>query len=402
MPKAQGINKKVSYRKESTWGDIAGPTGAKQIRRITADFNLSKDSYQSEELRTDYQLADVRHGVRSADGSLNGELSAGTYSDFLGSVLAKDFAVGATVASASITIAASGTNFTITRSTGSYITDGIKVGTVVRLTGAGLNAANVGNNFLVISVTALVITAKCLSATTPVAEGPIATVAVTTTGKQSYIPQSGHTDDSYTIEQWYSDILQSEVFTGVKVGTAALQLPSTGIVTTDFTFMGKDLTQSGTSEYFTTPTVANTNGIFTAVNGALIINGSEAACITDASLSIDRTMEPAQCLGSNSNSDIFVSTINVTGSFSAYFGDATLRNYFDNETAVTLVIAVTSGTEKNADVMSFVLPKIKLSNFSNADAATGIVSSLDFTALLNNVTTAGLIDSTILIQDTSL
>jgi len=399
MAKAKGISKRVAYKLESSWGTLAGATGAKQVRRITADFNLLKDSYESSEIRTDYQVADLRAGVRSAEGSLNGELSPGSYSDFFGSVVARDFAVVTPGASTSATIAVAGTYFTITRSTGSWLTDGIKVGNVVRMTGAGLSAANVSNNCLVISMSATVLTVKVLSSVSLVAEGPIATVTTTVSGKTTYIPATGHTDNSYTVEQWYADIAQSEVFTGMKVGTANVQLPATGMVTTDFTFMGKDIGSSGATEYFTTPTAASTTGLLTAVQGALIINGSEAACVTDANISIERTMEPAQCVGSNSNSEIFVGKINVKGSLSAYFSDSVLRDYFDDETTISLVLAVTTGTEKNADFITFVLPKVKLSTFTNADAENGIVSSIDYTALLNAVTTTGLVDSTIMIQD---
>jgi len=399
MAKSQGINKRVAYKKETTFGTLAGAAGAQVVRRVSADFNLTKETYSSNELRTDYMTADMRHGVRSADGSINGELSPGSYADFISSVLARDFAAVVAGASASVTIAASGTNFTITRSAGDWLADGILVGNVVRMTGAGLNAANVGNNCLVISMSATVLTVKVLSSTALVAEGPIATVVTTVVGKTTYVPTTGHTDESYTIEQWYADIAQSEVFTGMKVSSVGVQLPASGIVTTDVAFTGKDLGLTGTSAYFTTPTAANTVGLLTAVQGAIIINGSEGACITDASLTIERAMEPAQCLGQNSNSDIFVGKINVTGSLSAYFSDATLRGYFDDETVVSIVLAVTAGEDKAADFISFVLPKCKLSTHSNADSENGIVSSIDFTALLNDVTAAGLIGSVISVQD---
>lgn len=401
MAKAKGVNKRIAYKKEAGgWGVLAGATGAKYVRRTSADFNLTKESYESAELRNDYQTVDLRMGIRSAEGTLNGELSPGSYSDFLGSLLARDFAAVTPAAAVDdVTIAAAGTNFTLTRLAGSWLTDGIKVGNVIRLTGAGLNAANVGNNALVISVTALVLTVKVLSSTAFIAESAIDGVTVTVTGKATYIPLTGHTDDSYTIEQWYDDIDQSEVFTGMKVGSANVQLPSTGFVTTDFSFMGKDLTQVGTSEYFTTPTAASTTGLLTSVRGALLVNGSEAACITDANISIERTMEPAQCIGSNNNSDIFVGKITITGSFSAYFSDGTLRDYFDDEAVVTVVLAVTTGEEKDSDFITFVMPAVKFSNFSNADAENAITSSIDFTALLNSDTTTGLIGSSIMIQD---
>ena len=83
MPISKGTAKQVGYKKETTWGTLAGNTSGKLLRRVTASFNLVKDAYESGEIRTDRQIADYRHGVRSAEGSLNGELSPATYADFM-------------------------------------------------------------------------------------------------------------------------------------------------------------------------------------------------------------------------------------------------------------------------------------------------------------------------------
>ena len=86
MATASGINKVVSYKKETSFGTLPSPTtGGQTLRRVSSNFNLTKETYQSEEIRTDYQLVDFRHGVRSVEGSISGELSAGTYADFLAS-----------------------------------------------------------------------------------------------------------------------------------------------------------------------------------------------------------------------------------------------------------------------------------------------------------------------------
>ena len=403
MSKARGVSRKIAYRKESTWGTLPGATGAKYIRRVTADFNLTKETYSSNEINPTFMMTDFRHGVRSATGAINAELSPGSYSDFIGSVLARDFATGATATGLSLVITASGTNFAVTRSTGSWLTDGFKVGTVVRITaGTGAAAVNLNNNALIVSITALGLVVQVLSRFSFVPDPAITAATVATIGKTTYVPKTGHTDDSYTFENWFSDIGQSEVYTGLKVGSVSVSLPSTGLVTSDFSLMGKDLTQTGTSQYFTTPTDATTTGIFAAVQGALILNGQAGACITDASINIERAQEAAQCVGSNNASDIFVGGINVSGSLSAYFSDGVIRDYFANETPVTVVIALTTSTEKNADVVTFVLPKVKLGSSTISDNQNGLVQAIDFTALLNDVTTGGLIDSVILVQDTSL
>ena len=400
---SRGVSKKVAYKKEAGgWGVIAGAASGKYIRRVTADFNLSKETFESNEIRTDFQVADMRHSMRSAEGSINGELSPGAYSDFMQSLVARDFTAAPAGTSATITIAASGDLWTLTRAAGSFLTDGIQVGNIVRMTGAGLNAANQGNNLLVCAVTATVLTVKVLSGTNLVAESAIASVTVGGVGKVTYAPLSGHTDDSYTIEEWYSDILQSEVYTGMKVGSMNVQLPSTGLTTVDLSFMGKNLEQTGNTQYFTSPTAAPTNGIFAAVNGALVVNGVPRAVITSADISIERGLEQAQVVGSNFASSVFTGRIRVNGNFSTYFEDGTFRDYFKDENTVSLVLALTSDNSKTATAISLCLPKIKLGSAQKSDSEMGIVQQHSFVALLNDVTTAGLPATTIQIQDTSI
>ncbi len=399
---SKGVNKSVGYKLETTWGTPAGAAGGKLLRRVTSNFNLTKENYESAEIRRDYQVADFRHGTRSVDGSINGELSPGSYSDFMQSVVARNFTAVAAVTGLSVTIAASGDLFTIARSTGSWLTDGVTVGNVVALTGAGLNAANVSNNVLVVAMSALALTVAVLSDTALVAEGPIASVTATVRGKVTYAPLTGHTDDAYTVEEFYSDIAQSEVFTGCKVGTLAVSLPTSGLVTADLTFMGKDRAIKGTTRYFTTPTAAGTTGIFASVSGALVVNGVPVGLITQLDMTIERGLEAANVVGQDTAADMFTGRIRVNGNFSTYFQDAVFRDYFDNESTVSLVVALSTGPEKNADVISFTVPKIKVGSADKADSEMGIIQSHSFVGLLNSVTTAGLPATTIQIQDSTL
>lgn len=402
MPISKGTAKVVAYKKEATWGQLAGATGGKQLRRVTADFNLEKETYESSEIRTDRQTADFRHGVRSAAGNLSGELSPKTYSDFMAAVVARDFSAVTALSGLSVTIAASGDLYTVTRSAGSFIADGIKVGNVVRLTGAGLNTNNSNKNLLVVSMTATVLTVKVLNGTPMVVEGPIASVGVSVPGKQTYVPKTGHTDDSFTVEQWFGDIAQSEVYTGMKVGSMAVSLPATGLTTVEFSFMGKDLTQKGTTQYFTSPAAQGTEGIFAAVNGAMVVNGKVVGLVTSADFTIERALENATAVGSNSIAEVFTGRIVATGNLSVYFQDADFRNYFDDETPVSIVMALTTNNTATSDFVSFVLPKVKLNGHTVDDGELGLTASVPFQALLNDVTNTGLIDSTVMIQDSTL
>ena len=120
------------------------------------------------------------------------------------------------------------------------------------------------------------------------------------------------------------------------------------------------------------------------------------------SLSISRNQEAANVVGSNFAADIFVGRITATGSLSVYFQDAVFRNYFDNEDKISIVVALTTGEEKDAEAKSFTMGKVKINSGSKTDAELGLTQSMDFQALQNDVVAGGLIASTILVQDTTL
>lgn len=397
MPTATGIAKTVVYKKETAFGTLAGATGAQTVRRVTADFNLAKETYQSEEIRTDYQIADMRHGVRSVEGTLSGELSGGTYSEFIGAVVARDFTAITPTALGNTTIASVGGTYTLTRTTGSWLTDGVRAGMVIRLAGMTTTSNN-AKNLLVITATATVATVVVLNGSTLTAEASTATY--TSGGKVTYAPSTGHTDNSYTIEQFYSDIAQSEVFTGNKVNTASFALPATGLVTADFGFMGQDLKQTGTSAYFTSPTAQTSSGIFAAVNGALVVGGSVVALVTGLNININRNMSSEAVVGSNVKPEIYEGRISVDGDFSTLFQDRTFADYFNNETEISLICAVTASSAPNADFMTFTLPRIKLSTNTRDDGEKGIVSQNSFQAL-KGTGTGGFETTTIQVQDSN-
>lgn len=397
-----GIAKQVAYKKRSTgqWGDLAGATDGKLLRRVTSSFNLEKESYESAEIRTDYQISDFRHGVRSASGSLSGELSPGTYSDFIGSALAKNFAPGASLTGVSYTLAPQGVGYRITKTLPATSFIGLFfVGDVVRITAAGGNANNVGRNLVVTAVAATTLDVIPVDRLAMTPEGTAVTSAtITVQGKKTFAPLTGHTDDDYNIEEFFSDIGQSEVYKGMKVGSVSLSLPATGLVTCEFGFMGKDV-QTDTAQYFTNPTALGSSGIFASVNGVLLINGAPVALLTGLNINVNRNMQSATVVGSNSIAELFEGRIAVDGDFSAYFENGALRDLFLNETEASLVVVLSTSNAKDADFMSFTLPRIKVNSNTKDDGEQGIVAQHSFRALLPASTVTTLNQSTIVVQD---
>ena len=403
MPQASGIFKQVVLKREVTYGIVPAASGAQLMRRAQSTIDLTKETYQSAEIRPDMQVADFRHGVRRIQGSLQGELSPKTYSDIFAAVLKREFTAGVSATSLSITIAAgTGNSYTVTRGAGSFLTDGFKIGDVVRLTAGTFNANNLNKNLLITGLTATVATVITLNGSTLIAEGPIASATLGVQGKKTYIPTSGHTDVSYSMEHWFNDIGQSEVYTGVKFNKVGLDLPPTGMAKVSFDAMGQNITTSN-SRYFTSPIAVSTNGIVAAVNGVLLVNGAVQTVVTGLQINIDPAFTGDPVVGANTVPNLFAGPVSVSGQFTAYFTDATLRDLFVNETETSLVVSLTTDNSANADVLTLTIPRIKLGGQQKNDGTGAIVQTFPFTALLNTNGGSGTSSeqTTLVMQDTA-
>lgn len=387
MAIAEGIRKTLAYKKETSWGTVpVVTTGGQILRRVTGMFNLKKDTYQSEEIRSDFQMQDYRHGFRKAEGSVSGEFSPGTFAAFIQAALGRDFTAGSTTGAltnvtAAVTTGASGT---FTRAAGSFLTDGFKVGDVVRWTGwATTGTPNNAHNFLITALTATVMTVTALDGVAIGAKASGDSVTGTVFGKKTFVPTTGHTDDSFTFEEWSSTIAQSEVYSGNKVNTVSLDLPASGLAKIDLGFMGKDLAQTGSSQFFTSPSAETSSGIFASVNGLLLVGGVAQAIVTGVKLNLNRNMTMEAVVGSNVSPDIFEGRCLVDGEFTAFYEDATFRDYFDDETEVSLVLVVTTANTAAADFVSITLPRIKINGADKDDGEKGVVRTYPFQALRN-------------------
>lgn len=404
MSAASGILKQVAYKAEATFGTIPPATGpnAQALRRVTSSLELNKATYQSNEIRSDYQLADLRHGVRTVGGTINGELSPKTYADFIAAGLKKVFTAGVSTTGASITIAGTAGAWTVTRAAGSFLTDGFKAGDVIQLSVGAFNAANINKNLLIYSLTATVATCLVLNGSALVAEGPIASATVAVVGKKSMTPTSGHTDTSFSIEHWFSDIAASEVFSGCKVSKITVTLPATGMATIAVDFVGKDMTPAGT-QYFTTPTGITTTGTLAAVNGVIRALNNTYANITGLTIVIDCGQDGVPSVGSNTVASLIPKRVIVTGTVTATFADTTMRDAFVNETEFSLAAAFTSDNTASANFVGFSIPRMKFTDGNKDDGEKTLTFSGTFQALFNTNGGAGTAtdQTTLAVQDSA-
>jgi Phage tail tube protein len=403
MGTASGVFKQVIYKPETTYGVMPAQTAGQALRRVTSSLNLSKDTYQSNEIRTDFQVADFRHGLRKVGGTIAGELSAKTFADFIAAALKKDFTAGASISGASITVGGSAGAWTVARAAGSFLTDGVKIGDIVRLTAGAFNAANLNKNIQVTNVTATTLTGRTLNGSALVAEGPVASATVTVAGKKTMVPQSGHTDKSFSIEHWHPDVPASEVFSGCKVSKVSLSMPATGMATVSVEFAGKDAT-AGAAQYFTSPSPVTLTGAMAAVNGVVSVGGVAGGTITGMSIDIASAQTSEPGIGSNTADQVSTGRVLVTGQVTAKFDSTVLRDAFYNESEISAYAVFTADNSAGSDFVAFSIGRLKLSDASKDDGEKILIQTLPFQALLNlNGGPAAPTDyTTIAVQDSAL
>jgi len=388
MANAAGLFKVVTYKKETTFGTLPTAASGQILRRVTSDLNLNKDTYTSNEIRPEQQKADFRHGVRRVAGSVNADLSPRTFSDFIGSICKRLFAIVAALTGLSITVAAGSVvngiqQWRITRSAGSFLSDNIKVGMVVRLTAGTFNALNLNKNLWVVAVTATVLTVVVMNRSVLFAEGPIASATLSVPGRVTFIPSTGHIEESYSIEHWFPDVPSSETFTGCKVTSIDISLPPTGIAALTASFIGQNMTPQATQYFATTPLAATSTGSLAAVNGYLRAGGVIVGVLTGLTIKVDAQYTGDPVVGSDVVPQFYPGMINVNGQATAFFDNATLRDVFLNETEIDIVGAFTTDNSAAADFVVLAMPRVKLLGHSKSDGEGAVIATMDFQSLLN-------------------
>lgn len=84
---ANGSRHGLYYVKETTYGVTPATPAFKPLRHTGTTLGMSKNTTQSEELRSDRQIADSRHGARQIGGDINIEFSYSSFDELLEAVL---------------------------------------------------------------------------------------------------------------------------------------------------------------------------------------------------------------------------------------------------------------------------------------------------------------------------
>jgi hypothetical protein len=380
MTVASGILKTLAWKKQTGLGSPASGSGGTAGRRVTSLFTAPRDTFESNEIVAHHQSTGVTYGLHNASGSINGELSAGSYDELIASLLEQDMTAGINSTALSVTYGGTAGAWTAARASGSFLTDGFKIGDIIRASG-GSEAANNARNFLITNVVALTITFIALDGAA-VTAGASTTTTLTVTGKKSFVPSTAHEKDYYTVEEFYSDISKSETFEDCRMASLAVNLPATGNATVSMEMIGLSR-ELGNAQVLTSPT-SSTTAIMNATNGRILVGGSVQTVATSITINVaNGAANAGAVIGSNYGADVTTGRIRVSGTLTAQFDSTTLQALYDGETTTDISIVLLADGTAASDFVAFSIPRVKLTGDAPDDGEKVIIRTYPFTAEYN-------------------
>ncbi|MDX3971168.1 MAG: phage tail tube protein [Bradyrhizobium sp.] len=371
MALAEGVSGRIAFKQHSSgvitpgvepdFATDPGASGGQILRRVSSTLALSKDTYQSNEIRGDRQIVDFRHGVKRVQGNISGELSPLTYADFFEAAFRGTWEAAVTASQSDFTsVSADNATSKFTFSAGNPVTKGFRVGHMIRFADLS-DADNNAKNFLILAFGG---TSNREVTVYPAPDTMTADSAFTlaSIGKRLVNPSSSFISRKYAIEIWNQDVDVARLFTECRCGGFNAQLPASGIGTVDFDFMGRNMTmyEDSAAPFFSAPAAETTTGVTAAVNGLLRASGQTIAVITGLNIQLQLSASADPVVGSNLVPEIFLGRANVSGQLTAFFENADLINDFVNESEIELLAYLTTTSAVNTPALTFYMPRVKL------------------------------------------
>lgn len=329
MTVASGARTRLVYVEESTRGVTPGSPAMKVLRSTGRAVNPVIETLRSDELAANRQVKSVRHGFASVSGTIPFEVSLQSYDDWLAFLLGGTWTAVTTSGSPDIAVDASASTFT--RSVGSWISDGYRVGDIVAATGFTNSANNA--QWRVTALTATVMTVYDPDNVLVTESGAVGE-EITLVGKRLDI---GTTLKTITLERQLLDVGKYQPFKGVAVNSMSLSVQPRQVAGGSFGIIGMDpLTPMSGTPLDATPDAAPTTHPVTAFDGRLFTGGTLLAVATGVNYNVENNRTVDAVIGSQISPDVFEGECVVSGDLSAMFEDETYVNQFLAETTFAL------------------------------------------------------------------
>lgn len=375
---ANGSRHSMFYVPEATYGTTPANPAWKPIRHTGTTLGLAKDSIQSEELRSDRMIADIRQGANQVGGDISIELSFLSFDDLLEAVLGGTWVPRSSTGAQSLSASVGG----FARATGSFVTDGLLINDTIVV--SGFPSAGNNGRFKISAITATTLTVTPLDGQTMAVDAAAAGRTIST---HEATLKAGTVRRSFSILRQFGDLTGNNnfLYTGVEFNSMELQINANAMVTGTLGVLGKGAAAASASppagSTFANPTTTSPLDSFT---GALKEGGSTVSVVTEVQLQLDNGMEARFVVGSKDTILPSQGRSNATGNLSAYFEDSALVSKFINETASSVEINLPDGAGNNLQIL---LPRIKYTGGQpDVDGEGPVVLSMPIQATLDPTT----------------
>lgn len=361
MTLQSGKNVQVALKRQSALGTPASGASAIGLNINPGQgLKLTKAVINSNAVRKDGQTKRGRHGSRSGDCSYAIELGVGMLDDIIEAAMRGTWTASATITQSAMTSVTTTTS-TIVAAAGSWLTQGVRRGDMIKLA-SFTDAANNGKWFRVVAVTATTITVPANSLVLNATPDTTFSVVVAKTLTNGTTPVERY----YTMEEFGLDISKGLLGTDFKVCKLELSIqPDANIVLTA-TFKGLDVAEQDTTANFSNP-VYSTSLPLVMVDGTIRVNGVDYSVLTGFTLTWDMGGSTTPTL-SKTSPDVNLSNAKPSGSFTALLADMVFFAAFRAETQVDFFIVM---SENEADPADFISVYVGNAVLDGADAPIG-------------------------------
>ena len=370
---------------------LAEPSGAtvavamEGLALTSRNVNLERDTLESERVSPDRQYHSVRHGLNRVTGDLGYELALVAQDTAIRAVMFSDWTtpVITTTGALTFTDPSSTDNLcTLTRASGSWITDGIRAGDVIQIAGATPSSNN--KFWLVIDVAS----GTALTLANPAN----ATVTGGSGGTASYPGRRidiGTTKRTYSMCRSFNDIAKYQYFHQCVFNTMSMTLAPENPVGGSFEILGTSAEAMASVPMGTEqPSAEPGTEFFAAFDGYMYEAGLLNAVVTSLDFTLDNQATLTGVVGSKFSPNVFEARASVEGTISAMFTGDGMYDRFFNESEVPI-----SAYMESPDGLGFIavtMPRVKYTGATMDPPAEGaVIQEMPFRALAATVNAGG-------------
>jgi hypothetical protein len=352
----------VAFKAQSAKGSIASGGSGFVLRSAGgAGGKITKNVYGSNEVRRDGMRSRGRHGQRRVSGTYLVEVSLDNMDSLYEAVFQGTWANALTITEATSGGATSitTTTSTIVGNTGSWITVGLRVGDVIRLTGFATSANN-SKNLRITGLTATVIT---VAETLVLDASADTSFTITRPGQKLICPAAGAAVKTYfTVEEYDGDLDLTEIFSDVIFHSLKFTMAPDSIMHCEVGFTGTGAfttASAGSAPTFTSPT-ESTGVPLACVDATVRYSSTDFVELTSWDMMIDRGAVAPSVVGSIYAPDVFTGNMAVGMNFGMLRSDYGKMTDFLAETALTFHVLAVENESEPKDFLSLFVPNFTL------------------------------------------